>query len=126
MMVHLVDELVIRHVHVVERLVAQDAGVVHQDVQPAPGVHRRVDDALGRGGVGHRIVIGNGFAAGGLDLRHHLVGHRVLVAASVDCAARIVHHHLGAARRQQHRVRASKPGAGAGDDRHPVVVTDGH
>ncbi len=76
--------------------------------------------------VGNRIVVRHRLAAGRLDLGHHLVGHRVLTAAPVHRAARIVHHHLGAAARQQHGVRAAEAGTGAGDDGDAVVETDGH
>jgi len=83
-MVHLVDEFVVLQRHVVERLVAQDAGVADQGVDPAPGVHGGVDDALCGGFLGDRGVAGDRFAAGGLDLRHHFVGDRVGAAGAVD------------------------------------------
>ena len=77
-------------------------------------------------GVGDRIMVRHRLAAGGLDLGHHLVGDGVLTAAAIHRAARIVHHHLGAAACQQHGVRAAEAGTGAGDDGDAVVEADGH
>ena len=61
-------------VHVLERLVAQDAGVVDDDVDPAEGVERGLDDGLAALGRGDAVVVGDGLAAGGLDLVDDLLG----------------------------------------------------
>ena len=58
--------------HVVERLVAQDAGVVDQDVEPAERVDRARKIAAALGG-GDRVVVADRLAAGPLDFRDDLV-----------------------------------------------------
>ena len=50
--------------HVVERLVAQDAGVVDDDVDAAEGVDRRLHDRRAALGGGHRVGVGDRLAAG--------------------------------------------------------------
>src|SRR5258707_9261710 len=50
----------------------------------------------------------------------------MVAAFAVDGAARIVHHHLGAAAGQQQRMRATEPVAGAGDDGDAIVEADAH
>src|SRR5271167_2095671 len=44
-----------------------DAGVVDEDVEAAEVLDRRVDKALGLGGVGHIGAYGDGFATAGGD-----------------------------------------------------------
>ena len=44
-------------------LVAQDAGVVHEDVEAAERVDRGADDVLGAFEVGDAVVVGDGLAA---------------------------------------------------------------
>jgi hypothetical protein len=50
----------------------------------------------------------------------------VSTTGPVNRPARIVHHHLGATRRQQQRVLTPQPGAGTGDDSDPVIKTNIH
>ncbi len=54
------------------------------------------------------VVICDGDAAGGLDLRDDGVRRRGGFAAAVDRAAQVVDDDLGAARRQQERMAAAK------------------
>jgi hypothetical protein len=54
--------------------VAQDPGVVDQDVQLSVGVDGEVDQGLRRGQVGDVAAVGDGPAALGDDLGHGLVG----------------------------------------------------
>ena len=49
--------------HVVERLVAQDAGVVDDDVDPAERVERGLHDGLAALGRGDAVGVGDGLAA---------------------------------------------------------------
>ena len=44
-------------VHLQEQLVADDPGVVHQDIDPAPFRQNRLDDALGGGRVGDVALV---------------------------------------------------------------------
>src|SRR5690606_23020961 len=71
--VDLVDQVPVGVLHLVERLVAQDAGFVHDHVDAAEAVQRALHDLAT---VGHRVMVGHGFATGGADLGGHLVRGR--------------------------------------------------
>ena len=58
--------------HVVERLVAQDAGVVDHDVDGAERVDGRLHDGLAALGRGDAVAVGDGLAPERLDLVDHL------------------------------------------------------
>src|SRR6185503_14034652 len=70
------------------------------------------------------VVVGDRLAAGRLDLLHHLVGGAGALSLSADAAAEIVHHHLGAARGEQERVRAAEAISRAGHERNTTIETD--
>jgi hypothetical protein len=110
----------------VEGLVAQHARIVDHDVDRAEGIDRGLDDVGGARRVSDRIVVRHGLAARRLDLRHDLVGRGMPATLAIDRAARIVHHHLGAAAGQQQRMRAAEAIAGTGDDGDAIVEADGH
>ena len=97
--------------HVLERLVAQDAGVVDRDVELAELVHRALDHRPGGIAVGDRAVVGDRPAAGVADLLGHLVGHRGAGARAVARSAQVVDHDRGAFLRQEQRVRAAQTAA---------------
>ena len=58
-----------------QRHVAQDAGVVHQDVDLAERVDGGLADVLAAGDGRDRVVVRDGLSAGRLDLLHDLIGH---------------------------------------------------
>jgi hypothetical protein len=116
--VHAVDEVPVLLAHLLEAGVAQDAGVVDDDVDALPRVERTLDDLRP---VLDRVVVGHGLAAGGLDLLDHRVGRGRRLAAARVAAAQIVHDDLGAAGREQQGMGAAEAVAGAGDDGDPVV-----
>lgn len=62
--VHLDDQVPVLVLEVLEGNVAQDAGVVDEDVDAAKGLDGRLDDALA---VLDAVVVGNGLAAGLFD-----------------------------------------------------------
>ncbi|MNE45914.1 hypothetical protein D3C80_1402290 [compost metagenome] len=70
------DQAEISQLHLGETLVAQDAGVVHQDVDPAPAGHDLGDHGVDRRSVGDGSGVGHGLAAGRNDLGHHGLGRR--------------------------------------------------
>ena len=107
-----------------ERLVAQDAGVVDDDVDLAERVDRGLDDALAALGGGHRVVVRHGVAAGGLDLVDDLLRGCVVAALAVDRAAEVVDDDLRAAARHLEGVGPAQPAAGAGHDRDPAIEGD--
>jgi hypothetical protein len=112
--------------HVGEHAVAQDAGIVDQDVEPAEGFDRMVDQVLGAGPVADVVAVGDRLAARRADFRHHLVGGRGVGAAAVDACAEIVDHDLGAVRGQHQRMLAPQSPAGAGHDRNPSFTQAAH
>ena len=110
--------------HVVERLVAQDAGVVDDDVDPSEGVDGRLDDGLATLGRGHAAGVGDRDAAEVVDLLGGGLGRPLAAALAADRRAQVVDDDLGAARRQQERVLAAEAPAGAGDDCDSVLESE--
>jgi len=95
-------------VHLGEALVAQDAGVADQDVDPAPyGLGPRDHGADG-GLVGHRGGDPDRLAPGGDDLGGHAVG---------GLLGQVVDRHLGALAGQVQRMGAAQAAARTGYDR---------
>ena len=94
------------------------------------GVTRRIDlaERVDRGlddlvAVLDRVVVGDRLAAGGDDLVDDLVGGRGRLALAGEAAAEIVDDDLGAAAREEQRVRASEPVACSRDDRDLSIET---
>ena len=75
-------------------------------------------------GVATRVGVGDGLAAGRLDLVDDALGRTLVAAGAVDRAAEVVDHDQRAARRQQQRVLPAEAAACAGDDRHLAVEPD--
>ncbi len=95
--------------HFQQRLVAQDARIVDQDVHAAEGIERCLQnrDAAGDAAhIGHRGDRPSSLSANFLD--RGLCGRR----------GEVVHDHGGALLRQQARVTAAEAGPGTGDHRH--------
>ena len=104
--VHVDHRAEVGEVELGEGLVAQDAGIVDQDVDAAPLGDHAIDHRLHRVGIGDRTLHGARLTAGGHDLGGHRVGAR----------AEVVHHHACAAPCEQQGVLAAKTAARAGDD----------
>ena len=104
--------------HVQDGLVAQDAGIVHHDVELAELVQRAPHHPVRALARGDAVVVRDRIAAHAFDLGHHLVGHLGPLTASVPIAAEIVHHHPRALAREEQRVLAADASARSGDDRH--------
>ena len=113
-----VDEVPVLRRHLLERRVAQDPGVVHDDVDPLPRVERRLNDLRA---VLNGVVVGNGFSARFLDLVDDLVRRGGRLAVTVSRAPQVVHDDLRAARREEQCVRAAQSVAGPRDDGDPSV-----
>ena len=71
---HLDDGVEVFGRHREHHAVAQDAGVVHQHVEPAERVERGADDVLRALEVGDAVVVRDGFAAALADDVDDLVG----------------------------------------------------
>jgi hypothetical protein len=107
--------LVLGHVH--EHPVAEDSGVVDEDVEPAELVDRLPHEALRPGEAGDVLAIRRRLAARGADLLHDLLrGARVRSLAG-EPGAEVVDHELRSGPGEGERVRAADPAPGARDDR---------
>ena len=89
-------------------LVAQDAGVVHHDVDAAERVERGLHDRRTALGRRHRVGVEHGFAAGGLDLVDDLLAGAGVAAGAVDRAAEVVDDHQAPRLGEQQRVLPSR------------------
>ena len=118
---HVDDGLPILREHVVEHLVAQDAGGVEHDVQPAERVARLLHHLQAVVEFVDIAVIGDRVAAGRLDLVDDVLRRRRVVALAGAAGAGIVDDDLGAVRRHQFRDLAPDPAARAGADRDASV-----
>jgi hypothetical protein len=110
--VHVHHQSEIVHRHLGEALVAQDAGVVDQDVDPAPGLHRRIDHRLDRVHIGHRPGRRHRLTARRDDLVNHALRRRL---------GQIIDHDPRALRGQIQRVTAAQTPARTRHDRHSVL-----
>ncbi|MNO40622.1 hypothetical protein D3C76_307760 [compost metagenome] len=71
--VNVLDQVPLLFGHLVERTVAQDAGVVDQDVNRTEDLKRGGDDFVA---LGHRVVVGDSLATHGANFRDHGIGGR--------------------------------------------------
>jgi hypothetical protein len=94
--VDLDDRPEILDAHLGKAAVAQDPGIVDQDVDPAPALLRGRDHRFDLLRIGDAGAVRDSLAARRLDLLDHLAG-RVGAAGAVARAAEVVHHHSGAA-----------------------------
>ena len=69
--VHVHHQLKVGDVHLGKGLVTQDAGVVDQNVDPAPGGHSLRHHGLHRGEIGYRGAVGQSLATRSPDFGHH-------------------------------------------------------
>ena len=80
--------------HVDEHAVAQDPGVVDEDVEPAEGVDGGVDEPLGALPIRDVVAVGHRLAAHGADLVDHLAGGTGRAAGAVHLGAEVVDDDL--------------------------------
>jgi hypothetical protein len=109
--VNVVNEIPVTVGHAVEGDVAQNAGVVDDDVDAPKGVDGSLHDF---GAVQHRVVVGHSRAAQCANLVHHLVGGaRRAAFVAFRVAAQVVHNHFGATTREFKRMRSTQSTASA-------------
>ena len=104
--VHLEDEVELLVGHVEQHLVAGDAGVVDDDVEPAELLGGRLQHGLGGGALPHVTGDDERLDADLADLLGCLLGR----------AGQVVEDHVGAGSGEGERFRATEPGTGTGDD----------
>jgi hypothetical protein len=61
--------------------------------RPTERVERRLHDGRAALGRGDRVGVGDGLAAGGLDLVDDALGGALVAAGAVDRTAEVVDHH---------------------------------
>ena len=121
---HVHDRLEILERHLGEALVAQDSGIVDEDIDPAPRLHgavHHVGDFIGPGHVG---AMGDRLAAVLRDLVDDRLRRTDRAARAVHRPAQIIDHDFRAARSQCQRMRAAKPCPCARDNGHSAVKPD--
>jgi hypothetical protein len=115
----------LRLAHGEQHAVAEDAGVVHDDVEAAEDVDGLADDALAALPRADVVGVGDCRATGGDDLIDHLLGRAGVATAAVPGAAEVVDDHVGAVSRQHQCVLAAEAAAGPGDDGDAPVTHPG-
>lgn len=121
---HLVDQIPVEIGHVLERDVAEDAGIVDEDVDAAEALDGGINDLVA---VLDAVVVGNGLAAGLSDLvDDHVRGLCGAALAGVR-AAQVVNDDIGAPGREEYSVCLAQATAGTGDhDGLAVIAKLGH
>ena len=106
-----------RLVHLEAHRVADDAGVVDEDVEPTPFVDRLRDEAARAVERRDVVTVRDGGTAGGDDLVDDRLRRAGVASAAFHRGPEIVDHDARAVRGEQQRVAATDAPAGAGDDR---------
>ena len=104
--------------HVDDEAVAEDAGVVDEDVEPAEHLDRRRDELPRAVPVGDVAAVGDRLPAGGADLGGDLLGAG---SASPPPPSTVVDDDTGTLPGERQRMGAPQPPPRPGDDRHPPV-----
>ena len=118
---HRVDEV---GSHVVERLVAQDACVVDDDVDLAERIDRGLHDCGAAFGGGNAVGVGNCLAARSADFVDDKVSGALVAAGAIDRTTEVVDHDEGATRRHQECMLAAKATACASNDCYLAVKSN--
>ena len=122
---HIQHDVPVLRLHLRKAFVAQDTGVVNQDVNGSKGVQRGFNNALAAFDRRHTIVIGHGFPAQGLDLIDHLISRPPgTLTGTVPRTTQIIDYDFGAAFGQFQGVDAAQAGPGPGNDRHSILKAD--
>jgi hypothetical protein len=108
--------------HIRQHAVAQDAGIVDEDIEPAEGVDGLLDHGLRALPIAYIGRIGDSRAAGLLDGVHYGRGCSCIGARAIDAGADVVDHDLGAMGRKQEGVLASESSPGPRHDGHPTFT----
>ncbi len=122
---HFDDQVEIGRLHFGEALVAQDPGVVDQDVHAAPGFLRACDQRQHLVEFGDRAAIGDRLAAAFQDFLDNLL-RRVRRACAIAGPAQIVDHDFGATFCEFQRIGAAKATARSGYDCDASFERNGH
>jgi hypothetical protein len=108
-------------VELVEHHVADDAGVVDEDVELPVAVNGGRDELTGGVPVADVMRGGHRLAALARDLRYDVVRRRLACSRPSYAHAEVVDHHGVASFGERERVRAADPPAGPRDDCYLAV-----
>jgi hypothetical protein len=106
----------VRPAHAMEDAVAQNAGIIDQDVDPAEGRQRRLDDLVGVLGLRDGERRCDRLAAAGLDFLDHVMRRAGIRAGAFKARADVADDDTGAFLRQQPGNAAPDAPARTGDD----------
>jgi hypothetical protein len=102
--------------HIEDRFVAQDPGVIDENVQAAKAVDGRPKQRLSTLHGGDGIVVANRLPASFFDLRNNFIRNSP-GATPVDFTTQVIYHDIRALRRQMERNFPSDPPARTRYDR---------
>jgi hypothetical protein len=108
-----------------QHAVAEEPGVVDQDVEATEGVDRRRHQRLGLGPIGHVGPVGHRVAAHGADGVDHLTGRTRRTTGAVDLGAEVVDDDLRPLPCELERMAPTDATTCARHD-HDPSVTDAH
>jgi hypothetical protein len=112
--------------HVRERPVAQDAGVVDEDVEPAELLDRRGDQSLGPRLVGDVVAVHHGLPAERPDVVDDLLRGPDRGPGAVNFGAEVVDDHIGPLAGELERMLTPDAPAGAGDHDDTTLAKSRH
>ena len=119
------DGIPVALVHVEQHPVAEDPGIVDEDVESSEGVDGRVHERVRTVPVGHVVGVGDGLSAGGANLVDDGLRRPDIRTAAVDRRTDVVHDDRRALTGELERVAPADPAAGAGHDRDPSIAKSG-
>jgi len=117
---HFQNQIPVRLGHLGKADIAQDAGVIDNDIHRAKGIQCGLDDTLA---MFNRVIIGDCFTAECLDLFHHLVGSRRGLAAPGSGTTEIIHYYLCTETAEQQGMGTTQTTTGPGHDRNTTIKT---
>ena len=116
--VHVDDGIEVFPGHPMENGIAQDAGVIDDDIELAEIIDRAVYDSLGGLEVGHALEVGHRLAACRSYFLDNVFGRRSRLPGAVEMSPEVVDDHLGALFSHQEHFFAADSASGPGDDRY--------
>jgi hypothetical protein len=111
---HDVVEVLLSHVE--RHAITQDAGIVHEDVEPSEVIEGVGDDAFGTRVASDIVSVDNRPSPGTLDETDDFRRARSVMRLSGQIGAKVVHDDGCTFGRQRHRLRSPDALAGTGDD----------
>src|ERR1700678_1981458 len=102
--------------HAMKNAIAQDAGIVDQNVDAAEGIERRLHDLVAIGRLADRQRRGDRFAAGLFYFLDYRLRRPRVSAGTFKACADVANHNAGTLLRHQYRDGAADAAPGSGHD----------